>query len=66
MSIISLVAGLEHIDVGIGQHVRSGDSLGAMGHRSTGNLSLYMEPRKNGHPINPLPWLAAGKRKVSG
>jgi septal ring factor EnvC (AmiA/AmiB activator) len=62
----SLLAGLAHIHVGIGQHVRSGDLPGAMGHRGTGNLSLYMELRKNGNPINPLPWLAAGKRKVSG
>lgn len=62
----SLLAGLERIDVGIGQRVRLGDSLGAMGHRSSGNLSLYMELRKDGHPVNPLPWLAAGKRKGSG
>jgi murein hydrolase activator len=62
----SLLAGLERIDVEIGQNVRFGDSLGSMGHRSTGNLSLYMELRKDGHPVNPLPWLAAGKRKVSG
>jgi murein hydrolase activator len=62
----SLLAGLERIDVAIGQKVRIGDLLGAMGHRGTGNLSLYMELRKDGHPVNPLPWLAAGKRKVSG
>ena len=59
-----LLAGLERIDVGIGQPVRSEDPLGAMRHRSTGNLSLYMELRKNEHSINPLPWLAAGKRKA--
>ena len=57
-------AGLGRIDVGIGQSVRSEDPLGAMRHRSTGNLSLYMELRKNEHSINPLPWLAAGKRKA--
>ena len=62
----TLLAGLERIDVGIGQHVRLGDSLGVMGHHSTGNLSLYMELRKDGRPVNPLPWLAAGKRKVNG
>lgn len=62
----SLLAGLERIDVGIGERVRSGDLVGSMGHRDAGNLSLYMELRKNGRPVNPLPWLAAGKRKVSG
>ncbi|MGZ8409234.1 MAG: peptidoglycan DD-metalloendopeptidase family protein [Hyphomicrobium sp.] len=61
-----LLAGLERIDVGIGQNGRSEDLLGAMGHRSAGNLFLCMELRNNGHPVNPLPRLAAGKRKVRG
>ena len=62
----TLLAGLERIDVGIGQDVRRGDLLGAMGHGRTGTLSLYMELRKDGRPVNPLPWLAAGKRKANG
>ncbi len=27
---------------------------------------LYLEFRQNGDPINPMPWLVAGERKVSG
>jgi len=28
--------------------------------------TLYVELRRHGQPINPLPWLAASDRKVSG
>jgi septal ring factor EnvC (AmiA/AmiB activator) len=33
---------------------------------NTGEPRLYVELRSNGHPINPLPWLAAETIKVSG
>jgi septal ring factor EnvC (AmiA/AmiB activator) len=49
----SLLAGLGRIDVGIGERLRSGDSLGAMGHRSTGNLSLYMSCARMGIRSTP-------------
>jgi septal ring factor EnvC (AmiA/AmiB activator) len=30
------------------------------------NPSLYLELRRQGQPINPLPWLVARDGKVSG
>jgi septal ring factor EnvC (AmiA/AmiB activator) len=28
--------------------------------------NLYVELRRHGEPINPLPWLTANNRKVAG
>ena len=62
----TLVAGLARIDSVIGQWVVAGEPIGGMGHPERGNPSLYVELRRNGQPINPLPWLAARKDKVRG
>ncbi len=70
----SLLAGLERIDADVGQWVLSGEPVGIVGDEqaitraaSSGNgPTLYVELRRKGHPINPLPWLAASKNKVRG
>lgn len=62
----SLLAGLSRIDNTIGQQVLSGEPTGIMGSPQKGHPILYVELRRNGHPINPLPWLAERKSKVSG
>ncbi len=62
----SLLAGLARIDGVIGQWILGGEPVGIMGRPGNGNPALYMELRRNGQPINPLPWLAARKGKVSG
>ena len=62
----SLLAGLARIDGVIGQWILGGEPVGIMGRPENGNPALYMELRRNGQPINPLPWLAARKGKVSG
>ncbi len=71
----TLLAGLGRIDVIVGQWVLGGEPVGIMG-RVTINQkghkpSLYVELRRSGQPINPLPWLAGRgqqieKSKVSG
>jgi septal ring factor EnvC (AmiA/AmiB activator) len=62
----SLLSGLGRIDGGVGQWVLAGEPVGAMGPAAEGNPRLYLELRRQGHPINPQPWLAAGTGKVSG
>ena len=62
----SLLAGLGRIDSAIGQPVLAGEPVGLMGMTDGESPALYVELRRNGQPINPLPWLAARKGKVSG
>jgi septal ring factor EnvC (AmiA/AmiB activator) len=63
---LSLLAGLARIDSIIGQQVSSGEPAGIMGKPGNGPPVLYVELRRKGLPINPLPWLAARKIKVNG
>lgn len=66
----TLLSGLGRIDGVVGQKVLAGEPVGQMGSAAdeTGRAAstLYIELRKLGKPINPLPWLAAGLGKVSG
>ena len=62
----SLLAGLARIDNVIGQGVVSGEPAGVMGRPKNGLPVLYVELRRNGQPINPIPWLAVRKIKVNG
>jgi septal ring factor EnvC (AmiA/AmiB activator) len=62
----SLLAGLARIDTVIGQWVLAGEPVGVMGRDAMEKPILYVELRRKGQPINPLPWLAARKGKVSG
>lgn len=71
-----LLAGMERISVDLGQFVLTGEPVAVMGNGSriaailaTGSSQpvLYIEFRKNGSPVNPGPWWAAGEgEKVRG
>lgn len=64
-----LLAGLEAVEAKIGQFVRMGDRIGAMGSRTIGrtvatsagasNPTLYIEMRNNNSPIDPTGWWAS-------
>lgn len=62
----SLIAGMSRIDGVVGQWLLAGEPIGRMGRNDGTAPVLYVELRRNGVPINPLPWLAANERKVSG
>ena len=62
----TLLAGLERIDAVIGQWVLAGEPVGTMGHPADDIPKLYLELRRTGEPINPLPWLATSNDRVRG
>lgn len=61
----SLLAGIDQIEASVGQRVVAGEPVGVM-KSGDPNPSLYLELRRQGQPINPLPWLVARDGKVSG
>ena len=52
----TLLSGMAKMEVLEGQILLAGEPVGIMD--TGGSPSLYMEMRKNGSPINPLPWLS--------
>lgn len=72
-----LLAGMNRIDVSVGQFVLTGEPVAEMGiagveadggghDNAHSNPALYVEFRKDGHPINPAPWWADLSDKVQG
>ena len=57
----TLLAGLAQIDAVVGQWLLAGEPLGSMATPKGGKPKLYFELRRNGMPINPLPWITAKK-----
>jgi len=62
----TLLAGLERIDAIAGQWVLAGEPIGLMGRAEEDDPLLYLELRRTGQPINPLPWFATTDSKVQG
>ena len=73
----TVLAGLDHVDVAIGQFVLAGEPVGTMGDGSVKTAAaialgaaepiLYVEFRKDGAAIDPSPWWAkAALQKVRG
>jgi septal ring factor EnvC (AmiA/AmiB activator) len=56
-----VLAGLDRLDVPVGRSVRAGEPLGRMADydatKAADRPGLYVELRKNGQPVNPMPYL---------
>jgi septal ring factor EnvC (AmiA/AmiB activator) len=72
-----LLAGMERINVGLGQFVLAGEPVAVMGDSSKASMAsagseitqpvLYIEFRKDGTSIDPSPWWATSTHeKVRG
>lgn len=69
-----LLAGMERIDVSVGQFVLAGEPVAVMGagsNKARGGTRaqgpvLYVEFRKDGRPIDPGPWWAKSPERVEG
>ncbi|MBS40661.1 MAG: hypothetical protein CMM83_02895 [Rhodospirillales bacterium] len=61
-----LLVGLESIYIPVGQKVLKGEPIGKVSSTDMNDKILYLELRKNGEPINPLPWLTAGNYRKRG
>lgn len=51
-----LLAGLENINISVGQKLRTGQPVGRLKGSNNAKADLYMELRKNGKPVDPSPW----------
>jgi len=54
----TLLSGMERVDTGVGQWLLAGEPVGVMAKAGDGNPRLYFELRRDGQPVNPLPWFA--------
>ena len=62
----TILVGLSRIDGTVGQSVVAGEPIGIMGNPESGRPALYVELRRNGRPVNPVPVLTARNDKVGG
>lgn len=62
----TVLAGFDHIYKTSDQYVLSGEPVGAMNSPNDKQPELYMELRRRGHPINPIPWIETNNNKISG
>ena len=59
-----LLAGLERLDARVGDELVSGEPIGLMGSDAGAPHRLYIELRRGGRPVDPLPWLTENSDKV--
>ena len=62
----SLLSGMNEIDVVVGQWLLAGEPVGEMSSLEGRNPTLYYELRRQGQPIDPLPWLESIGQEAEG
>jgi septal ring factor EnvC (AmiA/AmiB activator) len=68
----TVLAGLDRVDAVVGQWLLAGEPVGVMGSgEESGNAAsagerpkLYLELRRDGQPIDPVPWFGAAETKA--
>lgn len=60
----TLLAGLDRTDAIAGQWLLAGEPVGVMGDAGRDAPELYLELRRDGQPISPLPWLNVSDSKT--
>lgn len=53
----TLLSGMERVDGSLNQWILAGEPIGVMARNNAKKPRLYMELRRGGRPINPLPWV---------
>lgn len=56
-----VLAGLARLDAAVGARVLAGEPVGVLGDDGEGGGTLYLELRRGGEPVDPLPWLSAAR-----
>jgi len=62
----TLLSGLERVDTDVGQWLLAGEPVGVMAKAADTKPRLYFELRREGQPVNPLPWFAEYRGKDRG
>jgi septal ring factor EnvC (AmiA/AmiB activator) len=68
----TVLAGLDRVDAVVGQYLLAGEPVGVMGAvgstasaaSDNGRPRLYLELRRDGQPIDPVPWFGAAETKA--
>jgi murein hydrolase activator len=68
----TVLAGLDRVDAVVGQFLLAGEPVGVMGSggrsddaaSASGRPKLYLELRRDGQPIDPVPWFGAAETKA--
>jgi septal ring factor EnvC (AmiA/AmiB activator) len=69
----TVLAGLDQVDAVVGQWLLAGEPVGVMGAgegsgdaaSAGGRPKLYLELRRDGQPIDPVPWFGAADTKTA-